>query len=88
MIIKGFTNLGSVEHLMSYLSAMLFTKILKTEFQTFAIYSTQFFLPQPFFMDCEGILFLPPLSRISAVLKQIDISFCAYRIFLFCKGPW
>jgi len=86
-IIKSFTNLGNPEHLLSYLSGMLLTKILKTEFQTFATYGTQFSLPQPFSLDCEGIVSLPSLPSFSAVLIQVVILFCTYRAFLFYNGP-
>ena len=87
-IVKGFANLGNAEHLLSYLSGMLLTKILKTEFQALAIYSASFFLRPPFSLDCEGILSLPSLSSFSAVVTQVVILFCNFRAFLFYKGPW
>lgn len=83
---KGFTNLGNAEHLLSYLCDLLLTKILKTKFHTFAIYRTQFFLPQPFSVDCEGILSLPSISSFSAVVIQFVIYFVPTELSCFIRA--
>lgn len=81
-VIKGFTNPGTTEHLFFYFSDMLLTKILKNEFQTFAIYSTQFFLSQPFSLDCEGILHLHPFP--ASLQCGYKLSFCFVSTELSC----
>lgn len=50
-IIKGFTNLGEVELLLSYFSDMLLTKILKTEFHTFCYLQRPVFLASAIFPE-------------------------------------